>query len=146
MKQKIYMICAVPGSGKTWITNQIKDLFTFVHHDGFIGHINQPDAYVEEILKKADGARKPLLIEAPFSMSAIEDPLKEAGYQVEGVVIHEDPNILARRYQTDPNRTGAPIPKGHITRMETFVKRAIARKWFHGTSKEVLEHLKAKGS
>jgi gluconate kinase len=140
MKQQVYMIVAVPGSGKTWITNQIADRFTFVHHDGYIGHINQPDAYVRAILKKADDATKPILIEAPFSMSQIQGPLEKAGYQVNPVFIQENPDVIARRYS---NREGKPIPKGHLTRMKTYAQRAKQSGGFAGTSQQVLEYLKS---
>jgi gluconate kinase len=140
MKQPIYMIVAVPGSGKTWITNQIEDRFTFIHHDGYIGHINQPQVYVRAILKKADNAEKPILVEAPFSISQIKGPLEKSGYKVHTVFIQEDPSVIARRYS---NREGKPIPKGHLTRMKTYASRAREYGGFAGTSQQVLDYLKS---
>lgn len=133
------MLTAVPGSGKTWVTNQVKDRFTFVHHDGFIGHIRQPEVYVNAILEAAADSKRPLLIEAPFSMSQIMEPLEAEGYKVIPVFIIEDPEVLKARYFA---REGRDIPKGHITRMGTYAQRAKAMGGFSGTSAQVLEHLK----
>lgn len=140
MKPKIFMIVGVPGAGKTWITNQVKDRFNFVHHDGFIGHINQPEVYVDAIKRSAENSSKPLLIEAPFSMRQIQEPLEADGFKVTPVFIIEDPEILSNRYY---KREGRPIPKGHLTRMNTYAQRAKACRGFAGTSAQVLEHLKA---
>jgi tRNA U34 5-methylaminomethyl-2-thiouridine-forming methyltransferase MnmC len=139
--RKIYMIVAVPGSGKTWVSEQLKDKFDYVHHDGYIGHIKNPNAYVEAILEtlKDETSKKPVLIEAPFSISKIKDPIEQEGWKVTPVFILEHPNVLAERYM---KREGRPIPKGHLTRMGTYAQRAKAWKAFTGTSAEVLEHLK----
>jgi 2-phosphoglycerate kinase len=143
MKQPIYMIVGVPGSGKTWITNQIADKFEFCHHDGYIGHIRQPEAYVDGILEKAENARKPILVEAPFSISQIKEPLEQNGYKVTPVYIIEKPEVIAMRYW---KREGKVIPKGHLTRLNTYAQRAAASRGFTGTANEVLEYLKSKVS
>lgn len=142
--KKVYLVVGVPGSGKSWVANQLKDKFTYVHHDGFIGHINHPEVYVKEITKAASTSDKPILAEAPFSISQIKDPLEKEGLSVEPVFILEDPRTLKQRYETDKNRDGKPLPKGHLTRMETY--RSRAKEWgaFSGNSTQVLEHLKNK--
>ena len=137
-----YMVVGCPGSGKSYVCEKLKDRFCYVHHDGFIGHINQPEKYVEAILEAAEGADKPLLIEAPFSISQIKGPLEEAGITVECVYIQEKPGVIEGRYET---REKKQIPKGHITRQGTYLKRAKESGAFIGTSDEVLEHLKEKG-
>jgi hypothetical protein len=141
MKQPVYLIVGVPGSGKTWITEQVKDLFTFVHHDGFIGHINQPEVYVEAILEAAETSTKPLLAEAPFSVSSIADPLEAAGYSVIPVLISEPEDVIAGRYR---QREGKDIPKGHLTRLRTYQSRAEEFGWYSGTSEEVRDYLKGR--
>jgi hypothetical protein len=129
------MLVGIPGAGKTWATSQVKDDFTFVRNDDHIG-----DNYVEAILKAAENSLKPLLIEAPFSMKQIQDPLEYAGYRVIPVFIIEKPEVIAARYY---QREGREIPKGHLTRMKTYAERAKACRGFAGTSQQVLEHLKA---
>lgn len=137
--QPIYLVVAVPGSGKSWVCDQLTDLFHYVHHDGYIGHIKHPEAYVDAILEATETAKKPLLTEAPFSISKIKDPLEAAGHKVKPVFIIEDPAVLSARYL---KREKKPIPKGHLTRMGTYAARAKAWKAFTGTSQEVLDYLK----
>lgn len=143
--KEVYLIVGVPGSGKSWVAKQVSDKFTYVHHDGFIGHINHPEVYVKAIKDAAKTAKKPILAEAPFSISQIKDPLEEAGFDVKPVFILEDPDILKTRYETDPTRDGKPLPKGHLTRMKTYEERAKLWGAFSGTSSEVLEFLKMIG-
>jgi hypothetical protein len=84
--------------------------------------------------------RKPLLIEAPFSIFETKEPLEKAGFQVTPLVIIEDEDVLRSRYQA---REGKPIPVGHITRMQTYAYRAKMLDWFSGTSSQILEKLQA---
>ncbi len=139
--QPIYLVVGVPGSGKSWVCEQLQKEFVYVHHDGFIGHINQPEVYVKAILDKAQDATKPLLTEAPFSIRSIKDPLVHAGYKVIPVFIIEKDEVVSARYL---KREGKPIPKGHLTRVKTYEQRAKESGAFRGTSAEVLKHLKSK--
>lgn len=131
------MIIGCPGSGKTWVTEQCKDQFEFVHHDLFIGMAGSK--YVDAILDAAKTAKKPLLIEAPFSISQIKDPLEAAGLEVVPVFIQELPLTIRTRYW---QREKKDIPQGHLSRQDTYLKRAKEWGSFHGTSEEVLAHLK----
>jgi hypothetical protein len=97
------------------------------------------ETYVREILKKAKESELPLLTEAPFSISAIKDPLERAGHRVIPVFINEKDSVVSARYKARENK---PIPPGHLTRMETYRKRAREWKAFMGTSEECLEHLR----
>ena len=142
MRQKVYLVIGVPGSGKSWVCNQLKDKFVYKNHDARLGHANQPELYINDILEAAEGATKPILIEAPFSISAIKDPIEEAGYEVEPIVIADDDYVISMQYKLDPTRQGNDIPKGHLTRMGTYIQRAKTLGWFHGNSSQVLEHLK----
>lgn len=135
--KKAYMVIGCPGSGKSWVCDQLKDAFDYVHHDLYIGMAG--DVYVQEILKRSTQAKKPLLIEAPFSISKIKDPLEQMGFEITPVFIQEDPSLIADRYKRRENKE---IPKGHLTRQETYKSRADEWKAFKGTSNEVLEHLK----
>lgn len=133
------MVIGCPGSGKSWVTNQVKDDFNFVHHDLFIGMAGE--TYVKEILKAADAdkSNKPMLIEAPFSVNQIKEPLEAQGFKVIPVFIQELPLTIRTRYWQRENKE---IPKGHITRQDTYAKRAKEWGSFTGTSQEVMEHLK----
>jgi hypothetical protein len=142
MKQPIFLMIGVPGSGKSWVAERVGHKFDYVHHDGFRGHINQPEAYVETILSTWKDAKKPVLAEAPFSVSHIKDPLEKAGAHVKSVIIVEDKHVLSERYKNDPKRDGKDIPKGHLTRMGTYLSRAREYNAFVGNSTEVLKYLK----
>ncbi len=139
-KKKIYLVIGCPGSGKSWICDQLKDHFCFTHHDLYIGMAG--DTYVKEILKAAEKADKPLLGEVPFSISQIRDPLLQAGLDVIPVFIQELPHTIRTRYWQRENKE---IPKGHLSRQDTYARRAKEWGSFSGTSKEVFEHLKGLG-
>lgn len=139
MKQKIYLVVGVPGSGKSWVCEQLQDKFEYIHHDGYI-YLKEPGAYVRVILEKAPTATKPILIEAPFSIRETMEPLVNEGYSVTPVFIIEHPNVVAERYA---NREGKPIPQGHLTRMNTYRQRALEHGAFMGSSSQVFEYLKS---
>ena len=136
--QPVYLVVGCPGSGKSWVCEQLKDRFHYVHHDLFIGMAGA--AYVWELFQAAYTADRPVLGEAPFSVSEIVEPLKAFGVKVRPVFISEAPQVIARRYL---KREKKSIPKGHLTRQETYAKRAKAMRAFSGTSSEVLDYLKA---
>lgn len=136
---EIVCIVGVPGSGKTWITNhsEIKKKFHHIWHDGFI-YLKKPGAYLEEILHQAPNATKPILIEAPFGVNDLTEALRAAGHNVKLAFIIEDPATVSMRYL---KREKKMIPKGHLTRMNTYAARAKAGLGFGGTSDEVLKYL-----
>lgn len=133
----IWMVVGCPGSGKSWVCEQLEDKFEYVHHDLYIKMAG--DTYVKEIIKRSKDATKPLLIEAPFSMRAIMEPLQEKGFKVIPVFIQEKPEVISDRYL---KREKKEIPKGHLTRQNTYLERAKEIGAFVGTSDQVLNHLK----
>jgi len=135
--QPVFLVIGCPGSGKTWICDQLKDLFFLVHHDLHIGM--EGGLYAFHINRAASRSHKPILAEAPFSISAIKDPLEKVGIRVIPVVIQEKDDVIKRRYL---KREGRMIPQGHLTRQKTYALRAKQWGAFIGTSEEVLEHLK----
>lgn len=137
--RKIYMVVGCPGSGKSWVTEQLKDKFSHIRHDDFVG--KGADAYLKEIVKQTKGEGKPLLIESPFSIRQLKDPLEKNGAKVECVFIQEKNGVIEDRYQT---RESKPIPQGHLTRQQTYAERASEYKSFYGTSQQVLDYLKDK--
>lgn len=136
MKQA-FLVIGCPGSGKSYVCEQLKDVAHYVHHDLSIGMAG--DAYVNEIVAQAETATKPLLIEAPFSVSEIKEPLEAQGFTVTPVFIQEDHAVIAARYRA---RDGKDIPVGHLTRQDTYMARATEWQAFAGTSDQVAAHLK----
>lgn len=131
---KIYMVIGCPGSGKTWVCEQLKNKFNWVQHDEYMENNN----YVRAIVHESESTTKPLLIEAPFSISQIKEPLEAKGFDITPVFIQEHPQIIKARYF---ERDKKEIPKGHLTRQETYASRAKEWNAFSGTSAQVLAHL-----
>jgi len=137
--KKIYLVVGVPGSGKSWVCEQLNTECLYISHDLFsVGR--EAGTYLNEVLRCASETNdKPLLIETPFSVSKLRDPLMNAGYVVVPVFIVETLETLTSRYE---KREGKPLPKGNLTRMNTYAERAKELGAFSGTSLEVLDHLK----
>lgn len=134
----VYLMIGVPGSGKSWVIGQIRDRFEHVRHDDFMND-KQSQAYVKAITQKAQTAQRPILAEAPFSISEIKVPLEMAGIRVIPIFILERPEVVSERYL---KREKKPIPPGHLTRQATYAGRCTELKAFRGTSDEVLAHMK----
>lgn len=129
----IYLLVGVPGSGKSWVCNQLSEMYEHIPHDDYM-----KGGYLEALLEASDEDGDPILAEAPFSVSQIKEPLEGEGRQVFCVFIIESHNVLSERYY---EREGRPIPRGHLTRQETYRERASEYDSFMGTSEEVLEYL-----
>ena len=134
-KQPIYLLVGVPGSGKSWVCNQLKDKFEYLAHDDYIGM-----PYAKHASASARTGTKPVLIETPFSISQLKNPLEVSGNKVIPVFIIESEDVLKDRYY---KRDKKLIPTGHLTRMKTYAERAKEWNAFMGTSQEVLEYLKS---
>lgn len=133
------MVVGCPGSGKSWVCEQLRDRFHYVPHDFYI---DQGDSAYLLAIKHAvqHGDGRPLLIETPFSMSALEAPLNATGrVRIVPVFIQEPAGVIEERYM---KREGKPIPLGHIARQRTYAARASERNAYAGTSAQVLEYLK----
>jgi hypothetical protein len=139
MTKTIYILVGTPGSGKTWIAKQLIDRFTFVPHDSY----KTPNTYVEAIRLEATRSNKPILCETPFTLSFYTDSL--SGFEVKPIFIIETPEVTQGRYESRFRETGhgQPImPKGHLTRIDTYHKRAHELGAPMGTSSAMLDYLK----
>lgn len=136
--KKVYLIIGCPGSGKTWVCEQLIDKYNYIPHDLFI---DLKETYVDAIDRLSGNVTKPLLIETPFSISQILVPLKKLKFDVEQIFIQESEQVLAARYKKRENKD---IPMGHLTRQRTYMQRAKDGGHFYGTANEVLNHLRAK--
>lgn len=131
---RAYLIVGSPGVGKTWVMSKLEDQYQVLHHDTYIGR-----NYVQAIYEAVSKASKPILIETPFSMSQIIDPLDKAGIEVIPVFIIETDEIHLERYKV----RGKEMPKGHLARTKTYLERAITGNHYYGTSEQVLKYLRS---
>lgn len=129
-----FLVIGCPGSGKSWVCDQMRSQLHYVPHDAALG-----TSYLRAIDRAAISATKPLLLETPFSISQIMDPLAKSGFRITPVFIQEKPEVIAARYLA---REGKPILPGHLTRQKTYFERAQMWSAFYGTSTEVLEFLR----
>jgi hypothetical protein len=135
--QKIYLVVGCPGSGKSWVCEQLAGQFNHVPHDDHMEDGGR--GYVPALVQAARHGSLPVLAETPFSVSQIVEPLQEYGLVVVPVFIVENEDVLRERYR---EREGKEIPKGHLTRQITYARRADELGAFCGDSEAVLEHLK----
>jgi hypothetical protein len=132
----IYFLVGVPAVGKSTIAEKLGDRVTYVPHDDY-----QDGGYIDAIFAAAAKSTKPLLIETPFSMSKILEPLRGGGRNVVPVfIVDSEPRLRARWRERG---IGESTQRGHLTRQETFRLRAHELGAFAGTADEVLEHLRS---
>lgn len=135
--KQIYLVVGVPCAGKSWVCEQLGALYNYVRHDDY----KDTNKYIAAIVGAAAASSKPLLIETPFSMSQIVEPLESHDYSVTPVFVIEDEDALKRRYEARERKT---IPMGHLTRQRTYASRARELKAYAGNSEAVLKHLRSK--
>lgn len=133
--QKVYLICGVPGSGKSWVCEQLKDKFEYVSNDAHIG-----ENFEKAIFHAAKTAEKPILADCPFGERVLRDHLLGERLNVVPVFIVESPDVVSKRYfQREHHSPGQNV----LTRCASIGARAAEWKAFRGTSEQVLEHLRS---
>lgn len=129
----VYLVCGVPGSGKTWVCSQLKDKFNYIPHDNHTENI-------QEVIKDASmNGNKTVITECPFGERSFKEFLEGFNILVIPVFIVEDPTVVQERYF---KREGKPLYKAGITRATTIKDRALEWNAIFGTSNEILEFLK----
>lgn len=130
---KVYIICGLPGSGKTWCAEQIKDRFIYLPHD-----IYKVDEYSKIIIQEAKKSSSlPVLAELPFRISVVLDELLKKGLLIIPIFIIEPEWKVRLRYFEREGRTCPTLSSRFIRIKELANKYGV----FSGTSDEVLEYL-----
>ncbi len=135
MTAKVYLLCGVPGSGKSWVIAQLGDKFHYVSHDA----IPTRDKLVRHCYAAACGPR-PVVVDCPFAERILREELEAYGMQVVPVFIVEAPSVIASRYA---QREGKPATKATLTRALTIIDRANEWGAKYGTAIEIFRHLMA---
>jgi hypothetical protein len=133
--QKVYIVCGVPGSGKTWVCDKVKDKFTYVPNDDYIGR-----SYVSALVKASKSSNKPVLGDCPFGERPLKEELEQLGIKVVPLFLTEKGSVIKQRYEA---RDGKPIPQAHLTRAMGLEARAIEWGAKYGTATALVDLLKA---
>jgi gluconate kinase len=133
--QKVYLLCGVPGSGKSWVSEQLQQEYTYIRNDDFIGN---PKTFIAAIFNAAKSSQKPILCDCPFAERKLRDELVDRDLRVIPIFIVEHPQVVRRRYES----RGKPVYPGLLTRALSIQDRAIEWNAFWGTAEEVLKKLR----
>lgn len=129
----IYVVCGVPGAGKTWVCSQLGDKFKYVPQDEYI---KQRAKYLDLLCSPS---YKPMLTDCPFGETRLRDDLETRGIEVTFLFIVEHPLTVSIRYW---NRESRKLDPSSYARASTIGTKADQWRSFKGTSAEVLEHLR----
>ena len=144
LKNKVFIVCGVPASGKSWVCNQLKGDYKYIPHDGWGQRFEKSgDEYLEEyadaILGACKSSHKPILGDCPFAERKLRDLLRARRVEADFLFLKIDDSTLTDRYR----ERNKPIPKGHFSRLNSIPGRAAEWRAFYGSSTEALEHLKS---
>lgn len=151
--KKVFVICGIQGSGKSWACRQVADKFNYIPHDRCWKHPTkkpeqgldprwEPGAvsiHFETILDAARSSASDVLTECPFAERQLIEQLRGSGINVVPVFVVEPVSLIEQRYF---QREGKPLPKAAASRAANLAERAKEWGCFHGSSDQVLEHLK----
>ena len=85
------LLVGVPGSGKSWITDQVGDGYNHIRHDDY----DAPD-YADALIGAADD--REILAEAPFRAQALTERLQAVGITVESYYVDEPLEVCRDRH------------------------------------------------
>lgn len=143
MIQTIHMVCGVPGSGKSWVCEQLTQQFTYVKHDDHIRKgplaTSATNALVSAVIAAATKG-KPVLVDCPFAERELRSKLEAVGLTVVPYFIIEPTEIVKSRYE---RREGRPLPQPSVTRSVTIQERAHEWRAIWGSSEVILARLRA---
>lgn len=135
MKPVVYLVCGVPGSGKTFVCTQLKEKFNYMPHDM---HFNEDMMHVVERYH-SERPGVPVITECPFAERKARDVLEAAGFEVRPFFVIETREVVAERFAARENK---PASQAALTRAGTIIERAKEWNAPYGKSEEVLELLK----
>ena len=131
----VYLICGVPGSGKTWVCESLKGLATYVPIDRY-----HESALMPTLEKTSNASDTSIVLDCPFGERLLRGRLEAAGFTVRPFFIVEPVHVVQERYY---QREGRYLGKAHVTRATTILDRALEWQAPYGTSEEILCLLKA---
>jgi gluconate kinase len=147
MIQTVHMVCGVPGSGKSWVCEQLTEKFAYVKHDDYIDykphlravHTTSTERDFLAAIVNAATKDKPVLVDCPFGERELRRKIEALGLAVKPWFIVEPTEVVKSRYHA---RTGKELPKASVTRSVTILNRAEEWGAPHGKAVSVLEALR----
>lgn len=127
----VYMVCGVPGSGKTWVCTQLTGKFHYIPNDSFIGR-----DMATVINRSSTGTA---LTDCPFGERELKHKLERMGWIVKPYFIVEPASVVSTRYL---KREGRPASQAILTRAETIKNKVQEWGAPSGTSEQILKMLK----
>lgn len=128
-KQKVYLICGVSGSGKSWICEQLKDKFSYISYD------NNKKASHLDLIREAD---KPVLYDLSVNVSTFINRNKDE-FDITPIFVMGD--FLTVKSQLVSR--GGKVTKSLYRRWKIMKSRYNKYGTFIGSSNEVFKYLKA---
>ena len=123
----IYLVCGVPGSGKSWVCEQLSNKYIYVSYD----HV--PKKQHIDMMYEAKG---PVIHDLPVKVSTFIKRYS-CDFNIVPVFIIESEKTIRSRLK----KRGGKFTKHIRKRMETMERRAAQYGVFVGTSDEVLRYL-----
>lgn len=146
MIQTVHMVCGVPGSGKSWVCEQLTEKFTYIKHDDYIKPIHLKDDRLTPVEKdfiaaifSAATKEKPVLIDCPFAERELRGKIELMGLKVSPWFIIEPTDVVKSRYLA---REGRELSRASVTRSVTIMNRVKEWDAPHGPAANVLAALK----
>ena len=124
----IYMVCGVSGSGKSWICNQLTDMYAYISFDGVAK---------SKHLEALRGTKGPILYDPNIKISTFIRR-HSSEFNIIPIFIIEEESIIESRLKI----RGGKLTKSTPKRMKVIIARNKKYGVFSGTSDEVLKYLK----
>lgn len=131
-KPKLYLVCGVSGSGKSWVCNQLKDKYEYLSSD------SSPKKGHVEKLKEMAKTSKPLLYDLSVSISTFIKN-NAAEFDIYPIFIKETREVILARLAE--RGTGMALSD---SRLKAIDSRTVKYGKFSGTTVEVLKYLEEK--
>lgn len=131
----IYLLCGVPGSGKTWVIDQLKG-WSHIDHDS-CNHAS----IVHNVKALSELTSRNIIIDCPFNERALRKRLQDHGLDVTPIFIVESPDTIYKRYM---KREGREPSQAIMTRATSIMNKVVEWQAFYGTSQEVLDYLRGR--
>lgn len=131
--QPVFLVCGVPGSGKTWVCDQLAGRYVYVPHDKFMRAPKED--FVQALHHAATVSTTPVITDCPFGETKLRELMVEAGLTVKPFFIVETAEVAQDRYM---RREGKALGAAAVSRCATIKDRALEWDSPYGTSAEVL--------